>query len=181
MKNKLVQSAVMLAMLLACSWSALAATHIRITVDGARQGRFKTDVARKNETTVLRFQYSLTSPRDVATGQASGKSQHSPVTITKEWGPSTPQFYTACSTNEVLKTVLIEFLRTGPDGREYVFQTVKLTNATVSRVFQYVGVPASAGQPPEDRELEDIAFTFQRIDIENTDGKTAAADDWISR
>jgi hypothetical protein len=39
----------------------------------------------------LSFTYEVKSPRDVATGQASGKRTHKPLTITKEWGPSTPQ------------------------------------------------------------------------------------------
>jgi type VI secretion system secreted protein Hcp len=180
MKKRLVRLLAVLAMLLACTFGAVAATHIRMTVDAAKQGRFKADVTRRSggtETTVLRFQYMLNSPRDAA-GQATGKAQHSPVTITKDWGASSPQFYQACTTNEVLKSVVIEFLKTGPDGKEYVFQTVKLTNATVSRVFQYVGDPPTAGQPPEDRELEDISFTFQKIEMENSDGRTAAADDW---
>lgn len=33
---------------------------------------------------------SVKSPRDAATGQASGKRQHKPITITKEWDASTP-------------------------------------------------------------------------------------------
>ena len=32
------------------------------------------------------------SPRDAASGMASGKRTHHPVTFVKEWGPSTPQF-----------------------------------------------------------------------------------------
>ena len=34
--------------------------------------------------------YTVKSPRDIATGQSSGKRQHAPFTIIKEWGPSTP-------------------------------------------------------------------------------------------
>jgi len=34
-----------------------------------------------------------TPPRDVASGQSSGKRTHKPVTFVKEWGPSTPQLY----------------------------------------------------------------------------------------
>lgn len=33
----------------------------------------------------------IPSPRDSATGQASGKRTHKPMKIIKEWGPSTPQ------------------------------------------------------------------------------------------
>jgi Type VI secretion system effector, Hcp len=36
-------------------------------------------------------EYQVTSPRDSASGQASGKRMHKPMTIVKEWGPATPQ------------------------------------------------------------------------------------------
>jgi hypothetical protein len=36
--------------------------------------------------------YGVKSPRDVATGQSSGKRTHKPVTFVKEWGASSPQF-----------------------------------------------------------------------------------------
>ena len=34
--------------------------------------------------------HTITSPRDLATGQASGKRQHQPFRITKEWSASSP-------------------------------------------------------------------------------------------
>ena len=34
--------------------------------------------------------HEIKSPRDLATGQASGKRMHKPVTITKEWSASSP-------------------------------------------------------------------------------------------
>lgn len=35
--------------------------------------------------------YEVKSPRDIATGQASGKRQHGSITIVKEWGAASPQ------------------------------------------------------------------------------------------
>ncbi len=35
--------------------------------------------------------YQVKGPRDSASGQASGKRQHRPVTFVKEWGAATPQ------------------------------------------------------------------------------------------
>src|SRR5438270_13585459 len=35
--------------------------------------------------------YEVKSPRDVASGQASGKRQHGSITIVKEWGAASPQ------------------------------------------------------------------------------------------
>jgi hypothetical protein len=36
-------------------------------------------------------QYQVISPRDSASGQATGKRMHKPITFVKEWGPATPQ------------------------------------------------------------------------------------------
>src|SRR5690349_9689461 len=63
---------------------------------------------------LLTFSYGVESPRDISSGQASGKRQHQPVTITKEWGASSPQLFQALWTNEVLDSVVIEFV--APDG-----------------------------------------------------------------
>ncbi len=35
--------------------------------------------------------YTVKGPRDSASGQATGKRQHGPVTFVKEWGAATPQ------------------------------------------------------------------------------------------
>jgi hypothetical protein len=34
------------------------------------------------------------------------------------------------------------------------------------------------GEPPDNRALEDVSFTSQRIEFENKPAKTAALDDW---
>ncbi|HVM21811.1 MAG TPA: hypothetical protein VM308_00725 [Sphingomicrobium sp.] len=63
-------------------------------VDGdgiAEQGIVRLNCA-GGEVRAAHFQSSVTSPRDAASGQASGKRTHHPVTFVKEWGPSTPQF-----------------------------------------------------------------------------------------
>ena len=46
-------------------------------------------------TTISAVYHSVKSPRDSASGQASGKRMHKPLTIIKEWGPSTPMFRAA--------------------------------------------------------------------------------------
>ncbi len=40
---------------------------------------------------VSQARYQVKGPRDAATGQASGKRQHKPMTIVKEWGAAPPQ------------------------------------------------------------------------------------------
>jgi type VI secretion system Hcp family effector len=81
---------------------------------------------------------------------------------------------------EVLKTVVFEFVRTNAEGKQYVFQTIRLTNATISSVRQFVG-PLVPGDAADVRAYEEISFAFQSITIENTDGKTTATDSWVAR
>jgi type VI protein secretion system component Hcp len=47
-----------------------------------------------------------------------------------------------------------------------------LTDATVSDIHQHAAA--------DTHELEDVSFTFRKIEIENVDGKTVAIDDWSS-
>ena len=48
-------------------------------------------------------QYQVISPRDAASGQASGKRMHKPFTIVKEWGAATPQLMAMKTSYDVKK------------------------------------------------------------------------------
>jgi type VI secretion system secreted protein Hcp len=148
---------------------------IFIAVEGTKQGKFKGEsavMAFKDQSRVLKFSYGVVSPRDVSTGQARGKRQHKPIVITKEPGAASPQFFTALVTNEVLKPVVIQFLRVNVNtGVNEVQQIITLTNPSISDFRQYVG--------DDGRWLEDVAFAFQQIQMENKPGKTMAVDSWV--
>ncbi len=172
-----------LAVLVVMCWFALPSAEAQrvsfyVTIEGTRQGRFKGESLRaRDKIEGLRFVSAVSSPRDTATGQASGKRQYSPIIFTKEWGVASPQILQALATNEDLKSVVFELVKSAPNGAEYVFQTIRLSNATFVSVKQYIAVP-SEGAPPDPRALEDVAVAFQRIDVENHDGKTMASDSW---
>jgi type VI secretion system secreted protein Hcp len=157
-----------------------------VTVTGTRQGAFKGESPRKNQEKKapgISYQHEIQSPRDVATGQASGKRQHKPIRFTKEWGASSPQYFLALVTNEVLSDVLFEFYHTTKEGKEEVYYTIKLINATVSNIRWMTGAGESASSAKttaayDTHELEEISFTYQRIEVEHQQAKTAAIDDW---
>jgi type VI secretion system secreted protein Hcp len=160
--------------------AAGAAGEFFVTVEGTKQGYFAGEGLRGSELgkiEAIALRYEVTSPRDGASGLATGKRQHSPVTITKEWGRSSPQLFQALATNEVLKSVLLEFVRVGNDGAEEVYQTMKLTNATVSRLARYI-TPAGVSAGEASRALEDVAFNFEKIEITDLVSRTVAVDDW---
>src|SRR5215470_9289278 len=165
------------------------AFQAHISIKGAKQGQFKgegiQDKRKDKWMPVLAFQYAVKSPRDAATGQASGKRQHQPIVITKEWGAASPQLFQALTTNELLSSVELEFTKVNTNGEEYVYHTIKLTNAAVSEIRQFTRETESGtGQPghtvPTASDLEEVSFTFAKIEMEDLDGKTLAADDWRS-
>lgn len=148
-----------------------------VTIVGTKQGQFKgesTRAAAKGKLEGLTFVSEVSSPRDAGSGMATGKRMHSPIVFTKQWGAASPQLFQAAVTNEILKSVLFEFLATDKAGKEHVFQTVKLTNATISDVRRSLDEHTAEGA----RGIDQVAVVFQKIEIADNDGKTAAADDW---
>ena len=157
-----------------------------VTIQGATQGVFKGDsayTAHRNQIEGVRFSFQVSSPHDPSTGQVTGRRQYTPVAFTKLWDVASPQILTAAATNEALISVVFEFVKVGSDGKEYVYQTVKLSQASISAVRQYLSVPGS-GDPSDPRPLEDVSFVFRKIEVTNTtsDGvSTSFADDLLAK
>lgn len=156
-----------------------------VTITGEKQGKFKGESIRasqKDKLAGLSYNHEIISPRDAATGQASGKRQHRPASFTKEWGAATPQIFQALCTNEVLKEVLFEFYKTNAKGEEYIYHTVKLTGATVCQVkYSTGGLGAASAKHTEKTdtlELEEVYLSYDGITVENKDGKTMGEDKW---
>jgi type VI secretion system secreted protein Hcp len=141
---------------------------------------------RKDWISVLAFNFEVQSPRDAATGQASGKRQYKPVRFLKEWGAASPQLMTACARNETLDTVNFEFITHTGAGAETVYYTITLTNATVSAVAMFTGEETGAEGAGSSKhtkdvdtlELERISLTFSKIEANATLAKTTFMDDW---
>lgn len=165
---------------------ALMAYEFYVTIEGIKQGAFKGESPREahsNKIAGLAYRHEVKSPRDVATGLASGKRQHGPITITKEWGAASPQLFQALCTNEVLSTVLFEFIHTTRTGEEEVYHTITLEDATVSSIRFTTGSGESADSAKtsatyDTHELEEVSFTYRRITIESVTGQTSSMDDW---
>src|SRR5437764_7519742 len=78
---------------------------IFVAAKGQKMGDLKSELPEdkksQHQIAALSLDYKVLSPRDLATGQSSGKRQHSPLTIVKEWGAATPQLFQALVTNEL--------------------------------------------------------------------------------
>lgn len=148
-----------------------------VTIEAAKQGRLAGEIPRsvhKGKLAGVGFSYEVTSPPEAGSGAGTGGREHGAVTFTKEWGAASPQLFSALVANEVIDTALFEFVRTNEVGVEYVFQTIRLTDASVTAIHQYVAVQEDAEL--DNAELEDVALTFRGIEIENVDGRTTASD-----
>ena len=128
-----------------------------LAISGAQHGDFGTGLK------ITGYTHEIVSPRDAATGQATGKRQHKPFTITKELDKSSPLLLQAIYTNETLTSVLIGLLL--PSGQPMA--TVTLTNAHVSDSVQH-------------GPTEEISFVYQKITWTWVDGGITAEDDWAT-
>lgn len=140
---------------------------------------------------ILGFSLANLPPRDASTGQASGKRQWKPVHIVKEWGESSPKLFGFMNSGTVLPEVCIEF----GDSDQWISllnaQIVAISRASVGGKLQErltltyqqieVGKGASGRPLTDTHELERVAFTFQKIAVENKGGKSAFKDDWLSQ
>ena len=96
------------------------------------------------------------------------RRMNEPVVIVRNQDEASPFFVRAAASGETLTSVVIEFTR-AVGSRTEVYQTVTLTNAIVSSVKTING-----GIQP----MEEVSFTFQKIEYENKDGAAAAPATW---
>lgn len=151
------------------------------TVIGSSQGTFKGEsmqIKLANKIRGVAFNYGILDPRDAANGAYSGKREQQPVVFTKLWGASSPQFYQAAYSNEILLSVVFEFFLPLSDGNESLDHTIKLTNATVSSTRQTVQAGQVDGPSIDTRSLHEISFHFQKIEIISLTGHTEAIGEW---
>lgn len=160
--------------------AAQAAQEFYVSITGVKQGPFKGEVTKKGlegKIAGLSFDYAVVSPRDVATGQATGKRQHKPIRIKKVWGASSTQLFTALTMNESLSAVVIDFFSTDQTGMVVLDHTIKLTNAFISSIeHNSETLGALASVPP----TETVEFVFQQIELLNHRTKTAAMDSMLA-
>ena len=95
---------------------------------------------------------------------ATGKRQHSPITITKEIDKASPLLAQALATHKPLSQVQIVFQGSG-SGASKVAQKIVLTNATILSIRK-------AGN------TEQITLDYQTSEATWTDGGKTAMDDW---
>ena len=150
-----------------------------MSIEGTKSGKFKGESTReawKDKMPGIAFRSEVVSPRDMSAGSASGRRQHRPLLVSKKIGASTPLIANALCQNEVLKSVLLEFPIRDAAGKETVAFTIKLTNATIAG--HRIVLPDFQGEQKDRDVMEEVEFTYQKIEWEHKIAKTMAMDDW---
>lgn len=122
---------------------------------------------REDWTQGVTFRYELISPRDPATGMPTGRLQHA-LSFTKRWSRSSAQLFSAAMNNDVLSNVIFEFVwpANAREG-ERLFQRISVEQASIASMRQSISEAAQGAGAPE---VEEIALTFQSIDLEYAPG-----------
>lgn len=147
--------------------------HIEMKVTGQKTGVFKGDSLQKGHTDQIvlsAFALDAISPRDPASGQATGRRSYKPIMVTKQMDQSSPQILNSLATNENLTKVVINFYQTTRTGTEVNFDRVTLTNANISEARQYTSGSTVS---------EDVFFVFQKIEEDSLTGHTSFLDDVV--
>jgi type VI secretion system Hcp family effector len=141
-----------------------------VQVEGQKQGKFKGEsTARSGWSEGKRFSYQVGSPTDSVSGLPTGKRRHTPLIMAKPIGGASPLFFSALANNENLKTVILEFTQISSDGTEKSAYRIRLTNAHISSIHQFTECGL---------EMEEISFTFKKIEEASLLANTMAEDDW---
>ena len=115
---------------------------------------------------VVNYDWKIESPRDAATGQATGKRQHKPIVITIPADPASVLLTGALVTNENLDAVELNLRH---QGEPSPYMTVSLENAHVALVHRLT----DGGEV-----FDEVSFVYQKIELLWIDPPTEVQDDW---
>jgi type VI secretion system Hcp family effector len=138
-------------------------TFAYMHVKSSAQGSFLEDQSQAgaSKTLCLSVRFRGEVPHDVRQGTYA-ITKHDPITVIREWSPSSVQFLTSLWNNEVLDEVGFDFVRPDNAGKEEIFATLTLTKATVVFVELQSGNTKHLieGEP---RNVDHIGFQAQKI------------------
>jgi len=153
-----------------------------LKLKGQKQGDIKgsvTQKGREGKILVMAFDHEVQTPRDPASGLPTGKRMHRPFTITKEIDKSSPLLYSALVNNENLTVWELQCFAAESSGVEVNTYTVTLTNARIVDITSTMlnnKIPENAKMPL----LEEVSFTYQKIQWTWVSGGITSSDDWES-
>ncbi len=104
------------------------------------------------------FQYGVKTPVDSDSGAASGRRQHSPITVRKEIDSASPLLFNASCTGEGFEQAKLTFDPSGPgpDGKTGLARDIELTNGAIVKIKLF----AKGG-----KKYEDVTLSFEGLHV----------------
>ncbi len=121
------------------------------------------------------FSFGVLSPRDAASGLATGRRQHKPVTFSKRIDKASPLLFRALATGEHIKDVIITLRRPGATGQVETYMTITFEDVLISSMITHGGDVDGDGLPDV---LEEVSFTYQSMRVLHVPSRTEATDTW---
>jgi type VI secretion system secreted protein Hcp len=109
------------------------------------------------ESPTLASTSAIQSPRDIATGQASGKRMHKPLVITKEVDKSSPLLMKAMQSGRLIREIDVDL---GHPTAHNATGRFRLTNVMISSIQQ-----AGHGGGGGSQQMESVSFNYQKIEM----------------
>jgi Type VI secretion system effector, Hcp len=93
----------------------------------------------------------LSAPVSSGSAKSNGMQQHEPLKVTIASAVAAPELLKAQCSNEVLKNVQVDFCRYDKLGKELVYMSLKLTNATIKNMALQ-------------SDREEVTFNYQKME-----------------
>lgn len=142
-----------------------------------------TQKGREGKILVIASHHQVISPRDPASGQATGKRMHKPFVITKELDQATPALYTLWKNDELISEWELQFWSTNPlgaaggSGVELQHYSVKLTNARLVDI-RFTMLNIKDPELVKFKEYEEVSFVYEKIEWIWKQGNKTSFDNW---
>ncbi|MCA9448399.1 MAG: DUF1559 domain-containing protein [Candidatus Omnitrophica bacterium] len=115
---------------------------------------------------ILSYSGGIMQPLDTATGMASGKRQHGPITFTKEWGPATPQLAELVYSAGTVDSVSLELTSSPSVVPKTILQEGDLSRTVIMIVLndvKFLGLQMGAIAKPEAKGVEEVTVDYREI------------------
>jgi type VI secretion system secreted protein Hcp len=147
---------------------------------GQKSGDVKggvTQKGREGSIAVVAVSHEIVSPRDPASGMATGRRMHKPIIITKELDSSTPVLYSMLVTNENITEWVLQYFAADRTGGEVQNFSIQLTNASITdiRLTKPLTWSPDLAKLPD---YQEISFAYEKIQWTWVPGGITAIDDW---
>jgi type VI secretion system secreted protein Hcp len=154
-----------------------------LEVTDAKAGKYPGEAKKPHEGKIVIINYSfhVEAPRDMASGLASGKRRHYPLSVTKLVDKTSPLFFNALTQNTVItKAVLLVRRGTTTDGKmDDVTYTLEMAGLVNIETGIDIGLTDDDdNDASQKRNTEVLQLSYQKIKVEHAIGKTEGVDEW---